>query len=244
MKKYIIFFFIISPFFFINCAEVLENMAIELNKVIAQDNLSNAASIGDLYGVQNALANGALVNGRDSKGFTPLTRAAAYGHLNVVDLLVKSGANPYLMSQNGVNPISAAQNNNQFHILTYFVSGNNLTSQNSSTNPNYIYQSNNSNLTTSNNLNRDEHKKNNQKTQNSTQNKIRIKQLKNQVKILESKIKTEKQRLEYWKKNWESNPSSSSAIGAYRSQENLVTQLENQKLAYELEIARLEAKSY
>ena len=47
---------------------------------------------GDLAGVQVLLDKGANVNAKDDEGFTPLHQAAEWGHIEIVELLIASGA--------------------------------------------------------------------------------------------------------------------------------------------------------
>lgn len=55
--------------------------------------LHDLAMRGDVPAIQAALAGGAPIDEKDSKGFTPLMRAAGAGKLGAVRLLIERGAN-------------------------------------------------------------------------------------------------------------------------------------------------------
>jgi ankyrin repeat protein len=74
--------------------------------------LSTAASVGDVQAVQAAMDRKEPIDGADGRGFTPLYYAASMGHLDVVELLVKAGANPYAASSpRRLSPFVAAITN-------------------------------------------------------------------------------------------------------------------------------------
>ncbi len=74
--------------------------------------LSTAASVGDVQAVQAAMDRKEPIDGVDGRGFTPLYFAASKGHLEVVELLVKAGANPYAVSSpRRLSPFVAAITN-------------------------------------------------------------------------------------------------------------------------------------
>src|SRR5262245_14486556 len=54
--------------------------------------LFSEAMLGDVAGIQKALAAGALVNALSDSGSTPLALAALHGHVNAVNALVAARA--------------------------------------------------------------------------------------------------------------------------------------------------------
>ena len=59
-----------------------------------ESKLIKAAEKGDLSTVQELVQNKVNIDCQDSEGFTPLHKAAAYNHLEVVKYLLRQGANP------------------------------------------------------------------------------------------------------------------------------------------------------
>ncbi len=74
--------------------------------------LLNAAMLGDVAGVQKALAAGASV--KTGTGTTALSLAALHGHAAVVNALLAAGADPKITDQTGMTPlaVAAAQGHN------------------------------------------------------------------------------------------------------------------------------------
>ena len=68
-----------------------------------------AATRGDLWGVQQALQSGALIDVRDEAGRTALMRAAGQGHARVVHYLLRMGADAALSDKAGRNAVAHAQ---------------------------------------------------------------------------------------------------------------------------------------
>jgi uncharacterized protein len=60
------------------------------------DTLQDAAKRGDLISVTNFLKSGARTDAKDAEGITALMYASEQGHSNVVEFLLKNGANPSL----------------------------------------------------------------------------------------------------------------------------------------------------
>lgn len=56
------------------------------------DDLTKAASEGDLVAIENLIASGVDLNSRDAKGWYPLGMAAAHGQCEALQLLVERGA--------------------------------------------------------------------------------------------------------------------------------------------------------
>ncbi|HEU4433519.1 MAG TPA: ankyrin repeat domain-containing protein [Pyrinomonadaceae bacterium] len=71
--------------------------------------LTQAVTSGDANAVRAALATGADVNERNNGGQTALILAVIFGHTDLVRLLVKSGANPHLRDNLGLDAIEWAQ---------------------------------------------------------------------------------------------------------------------------------------
>ena len=70
-----------------------EELKAEVKALLAEVKaLLNAVGTGDLAGVQVLLDKGANVNAKDNEGFTPLHQAAEWGHIEIVELLIASGA--------------------------------------------------------------------------------------------------------------------------------------------------------
>eukprot|EP00405_Crypthecodinium_cohnii_P036135 CAMPEP_0206541928 /NCGR_PEP_ID=MMETSP0325_2-20121206/9888_1 /ASSEMBLY_ACC=CAM_ASM_000347 /TAXON_ID=2866 /ORGANISM="Crypthecodinium cohnii, Strain Seligo" /LENGTH=851 /DNA_ID=CAMNT_0054039927 /DNA_START=159 /DNA_END=2715 /DNA_ORIENTATION=+ len=63
--------------------------------------LVKAAQLNDLAGVAEAIDAGADLDTRDDDGWTPLMWGAVYGNLDLVQLVVRYGANPSLQDENG-----------------------------------------------------------------------------------------------------------------------------------------------
>ena len=76
-----------------------------------------AAKAGDVASVQQLLSNDpSLIKARDTDGSTPLHCATWKGHLEVVALLLKSGADVNAINENehwGTTPLHAAAHANQ-----------------------------------------------------------------------------------------------------------------------------------
>lgn len=71
--------------------------------------LTSAVSSGDESAVSALLSNGADVNVTSSGGRTPLILAVIYGHTNIVQQLVRAGADPQQRDDLGLNAIEWAQ---------------------------------------------------------------------------------------------------------------------------------------
>lgn len=71
--------------------------------------LTNAVTSGDERAVSALLANGADVNESTSGGQTALILAVIFGHTNLVQLLVRSGADPQLRDNLGLNAVEWAK---------------------------------------------------------------------------------------------------------------------------------------
>jgi hypothetical protein len=71
--------------------------------------LTNAVTSGDERAVSALLANGADVNESTSGGQTALILAVIFGHTNLVQLLIKAGADPQRRDNLGLNAVDWAQ---------------------------------------------------------------------------------------------------------------------------------------
>ena len=77
---------------------------IDVNEALAQ-----AVASGDLPGIKKLLANGAKINGRGPRdGTTPLSAAAFHGHIEIVEFLIKRGANVKATNRDGNTPLHIA----------------------------------------------------------------------------------------------------------------------------------------
>ncbi|KAJ7977476.1 putative Ankyrin repeat family protein [Quillaja saponaria] len=72
------------------------------------DVLLRAARIDDIHGMKSCLAEGAMVNGRDQNGWTPLHRAAFKGRIEIVKLLLDHGALVDVVDDAGYTPLHCA----------------------------------------------------------------------------------------------------------------------------------------
>ena len=70
--------------------------------------LPAAAIAGDREAVQRLVALGLAVDGVDLQGCTALLRAAGGGHLDIVQALLRGGADPSVSARTGATPLSAA----------------------------------------------------------------------------------------------------------------------------------------
>ncbi|MFP3234226.1 MAG: ankyrin repeat domain-containing protein [Sulfolobaceae archaeon] len=64
---------------------------------------------GDLIKVQTALEKGANPNAKNKYGSTPLHYAAYFGHVDVVKILPKRGADPRSADNDGLIPLDYAK---------------------------------------------------------------------------------------------------------------------------------------
>ena len=81
----------------------------ELQQMTKDLALVNAAFAGETWNARTAIARGAQINARDWQyGLTPLMWAAARGNLGAVRFLLSRGANPNLLSREGVRLLLAA----------------------------------------------------------------------------------------------------------------------------------------
>lgn len=86
-----------------------ENQSLNINQILAQENLkakyrmaglgvlSVAALEGNIEQVMKCLSKGCQVNERDNNGSTPLHHATWYGRVEVVRILLQSGADPNVL---------------------------------------------------------------------------------------------------------------------------------------------------
>ena len=73
------------------------------------DALHRAVQAGNVGGFKAALAAGANVNARDARGWTALLHAAKEGRSQIIELLMKAGADPSLKGPKGETPVEAAR---------------------------------------------------------------------------------------------------------------------------------------
>lgn len=72
------------------------------------DLLQRAARLDDVHGLKSCLAEGALVDGRDQNGWTPLHRAAFKGRIDCVKVLLNHGAHVDVVDDAGYTPLHCA----------------------------------------------------------------------------------------------------------------------------------------
>jgi ankyrin repeat protein len=85
-----------------------------------------AAALGDEHVMSSLISQDAeAVNDFSADGFTPLGLAAYFGHLEMVKMLLKAGANPNLQSRNGLGviPLHSALSNGAKEIARVLVEG-------------------------------------------------------------------------------------------------------------------------
>jgi hypothetical protein len=83
----------------------------ELAQRLTEDDFGTSCTLGDLHRVTLQIeANPAIVNELSNDGFVPLCLAAAFGHEQMVDLLINCDAHPNAQSQSlgGVRPLDSA----------------------------------------------------------------------------------------------------------------------------------------
>lgn len=84
--------------------------------------VSEAARTGSIPAVRFLMAIGAPVDGRGVGGRTPLYRAATFGHMALVRMLVEQGADPtYGSGPTGFTPLHIAAERNQPDVVEYFL---------------------------------------------------------------------------------------------------------------------------
>src|SRR5436190_34258 len=91
--------------------EVADRTAAQSPESDANMQLFSAAMLGDLGGIQKALAGGAQINAVSDSGSTALALAALHGHVDAINALLTAGANIAAADTGGATPlmIAAAQ---------------------------------------------------------------------------------------------------------------------------------------
>ena len=82
--------------------------------------LTQAVTSGDANAVRAAIASGADVNGRNNGGQTALILAVIFSHSEIVQLLVKAGADPRLRDNLGLDAVEWAQRRGLTDIVDLF----------------------------------------------------------------------------------------------------------------------------
>lgn len=77
----------------------------------APDRLHRAVIAGDIEAVRELLADGAPVDGRDGRGWTPLMHAASKGYVLPVEMLLGAGASPDIRAADGATALFIATMN-------------------------------------------------------------------------------------------------------------------------------------
>ena len=73
-----------------------------------EEQLLNAAKVGDVSTIRRLVAEGADVNVSGPRGFSPLQWAAHHGHVDAVRVLVEAGAEVEAPAADGVRPLYLA----------------------------------------------------------------------------------------------------------------------------------------
>jgi ankyrin repeat protein len=83
--------------------------------------LLQAAGNGNLTLAEWGMIGGANPNARDVLGRTPLHLAAAKGHLDVFNYLLKNGADITATARDGLTPLDLAEQNRQQKIIDGYI---------------------------------------------------------------------------------------------------------------------------
>lgn len=110
MKQFIYIFVFVLQFFTISYALSQTN-----NKLI------RAAHLGDHQQVLDLLEAGQDPNQTDAEGRTALTEASFQGHIDIVEILVRYGANVDLGGIKLYSPLSASILGSHFHITRFLI---------------------------------------------------------------------------------------------------------------------------
>lgn len=84
--------------------------------------ISVAAIRGIVSDVETLISAGANVNERGEHGYSPLHEAVAHGHLEVVKLLIRRGADPSLKNDDLVTPVELSVMLNEYAITAFLSS--------------------------------------------------------------------------------------------------------------------------
>lgn len=93
-----------------------------LNKKEEELNLIKFSEDGNFKEVRAILESLPIeinVNAQDDKGLTPLMCASANGHLNVVQYLIKEGANPNIKNNEGKTALDLAEENRHEEVAEF-----------------------------------------------------------------------------------------------------------------------------
>jgi ankyrin repeat protein len=109
MKKSIIYLGL-ALVVFTNVAQASEYKSFNNDTYISYDvnPLNVAICKGDIETVKKLIENGANVN-KFSGGLTPLMTAARYNKVEIIQLLISKGANPYTTADNGYTALKFAE---------------------------------------------------------------------------------------------------------------------------------------
>jgi len=95
--------------------------SVETLSLFGSKPISVAAIRGLVSDVQTLISAGTNVNERGEHGYSPLHEAVAQGHLEVVKLLIRRGADPSLKNDDLVTPVELSIMLNE-HAITAFLS--------------------------------------------------------------------------------------------------------------------------
>ena len=93
-------------------------------QALAQENKQNIFKLiraGDIVQLKKLVAAGENIKQKDYKGLTPLMRAAAFGHTDIVKFLLRKGADVHGRDNNGNTPLKHAAWSDKTQIIDLLV---------------------------------------------------------------------------------------------------------------------------
>jgi len=87
-----------------------------------KQNLFKLIRAGDIVQLKKRVDAGENINQKDYKGLTPLMRAAAFGHTDIVTFLLSKGADIHSRDNNGNTPLKHAAWSDKTQIIDLLVS--------------------------------------------------------------------------------------------------------------------------
>jgi hypothetical protein len=85
------------------------------------EEINDLARKGDLEGIHKLLLHGIAIDSRDRDGMTPLMWSSYYGHKNLVEFLLKNGADPTLKNHRNGNALIQAAYARKYEIVALLV---------------------------------------------------------------------------------------------------------------------------
>ncbi|CAG8539767.1 2665_t:CDS:2 [Funneliformis caledonium] len=77
---------------------------------MSDKNIWVAAADGDIQRVTELLISGVSPNSKDTNGYTPLTAATSYNHIELIEFLISQGADVNIRDNDGDTPLFVAEN--------------------------------------------------------------------------------------------------------------------------------------